>query len=292
MKNHRSEERKKASSIFTARRRLIIGTVLTYGVLGAGAIFMLFPLIWAFVSSFKVAGKVLIIPPQWIPDPFTFDNYRSIFLYYPFLNYIRNSVLVTVARVAGVTLTSALSAYAFARISFPGRNQLFFLYLSTMMVPFFVLVIPLYQMIDVWGWGDSLYGLAIPGLAHAYTTFLLRQFFLTIPKELEDAATIDGAGKLRIFLKVMLPLCKPALVTIALFMSVWSWNDFFWPLVVTETQRSITIPVAISTFRRLLDTAYNLQMAATVVAILPVIILFLLVQRFFIRGIVFTGIKG
>lgn len=277
---------------WSQRKTSIMLVVVSYCILGAGSMLMLFPFLWAFVSSFKVPGKVFVIPPQWIPDPFTTQNYVDIFLRYPFPHYIRNSLIVTLIRVAGVTLTSTLAAYAFARIRFPGRDQLFLVYLATMMVPFFVVVIPLYQIIDALNWRDTLYALSVPLLAHAYTTFLLRQFFLTIPQELEDSAEIDGAGRLRIFGQIMLPLCKPALATVMLFQFVWSWNDFFWPLIVTETKQSITIPVAIAQFKRMFETAYNLQTAATVVALLPVFVIFLFVQRFFIRGIILSGLKG
>jgi multiple sugar transport system permease protein len=254
-----------------------------------------FPLIWVLSSSLKPESDVIANPLTWIPQTFTLDNYTSVLTNTensPILRWFGNSLFIATIHTALMLLFNAMSAYAFARMKFPGREPLFWLLMLTMMFPAVLNYIPLYAIVDSLGWVDTPWAMIFPGLGSVFGIFLLRQFFIGIPAELEEAARIDGANSWQIFTRIILPLSKPALVTLAIFTFMANWNDFLWPLIVTNDLETRTLPVGLS----LLQGYYNIQFgkltASTVISAIPVLIVFLFAQRFFIKGITLSGIKG
>lgn len=220
------------------------------------------------------------------------SNYKRALSAFPFVRNFFNSLFVATTVTLGVLLTSSLAAYAFARIDFPLRDQLFLGYLGTLMIPGAVTMIPVFILIKKIGWVNTYQALILPAMFTAYGTFLLRQFFLTIPKDLEDAAIIDGCSRFRIYWSIILPLSKPALATLATFTFLGSWNDFMWPLIVLNSKEMMTLPVALASFQGLYTTEWTLLMAAASMVLIPVIVVYVFNQRFFVRGIVLTGLKG
>jgi multiple sugar transport system permease protein len=263
-----------------------------YFILSIIAIFMIIPFLWMLSTSLKEPGAVFKYPPQWIPKPVVFRNYVDAWKAVPFGRFFINSIIVAVCVTIGQVFTSSLAAYAFARLRFPGRDTLFLGYLATMMIPGQVTMIPVFILIKKLGWIDTYQALILPSIFSAYGTFMLRQFFLTIPKELEEAAIIDGLNRWQIYWKIILPLSKPALATLSTFVFLGSWNDFMWPLIVTNSMEMKTLPVGLAAFQGLYTTDWNLLMAASTIVLAPVLILYIFNQRFFTRGIVMTGLKG
>jgi len=256
------------------------------------AILMLMPFVWMLSTSLKSAGAVFEYPPSFIPNPFRWDNYSRLFEVLPFARFFLNSLFVAgMVTLLGVT-TSALSAYAFARLRFPGRDVLFLGYLGTLMIPAQVVIIPNFILLRTLGWIDTYQALILPAAFSAFGTFLLRQYFLTIPNELEDAAVVDGATHWQIFTLVILPLSGPALSALAVFTFLFNWNSFLYPLVVTNSVGMSTLTVGLNTLQGQYNTAWTLLMAGSVLALLPVLIVFLFAQRYFIKGITLTGIGG
>jgi multiple sugar transport system permease protein len=256
------------------------------------ALVMLMPFIWMIATSLKSAAAVFEYPPTFIPDPIRWDNYRRLFEVLPFGRFFANSLFVAVSVTALTVATSALAAYAFARLRFPGRDALFLGYLGTLMIPAQVVIIPNFILLRTFGWIDTYQALILPAAFSAFGTFLLRQYFLTIPGELEDAAVVDGAGHWQIFTRVILPLSGPALSALAIFTFLFNWNSFLYPLVVTSSNRMATLTVGLNTLQGQYNTAWTLLMAGSVLALLPVLTVFLFAQRYFIKGITMTGIGG
>jgi len=277
------------------RRRKIIETTkkaLLYLLLSIISIVMLLPFLWMVSTSLKEPSQVFTFPPQWIPNPIVWRNYIEAWNALPFARFFLNSIIVAVSVTVGQLITASLAAYAFARLQFPGRDKIFLAYLATMMIPGQVTMIPVFILLKILGWIDTYKALILPNIFTTYGTFLLRQFFLTIPKDLEDSAVIDGCGPFRIYLQIILPLSKPALATLATFTFLGSWNDFMWPLIVTHSIEMRTLPVGLSIFQGLYYTEWTLLMAASVMVLVPVIVVYIFNQRFFIRGITMTGLKG
>jgi multiple sugar transport system permease protein len=268
-----------------------LGTIATLVIV---AIAMLLPFVWLVSSSLKLQHQVFQYPPVWIPDPINWDNYTEALTYKPFDIYLRNSLMIIALNEIAVLGSASLCAYGFARISFWGRDKLFALVIGTMMMPYVVLVVPQFIIFSRLGWIDTFLPLTVPQFfgGGAFNIFLLRQFFRTIPEEICDAARIDGASELGVFARIMLPLSKPALVTVAIFTFLGTWNDFFGPLIYLNTPEKYTVAVGLASFRGVLNTRWELQMAASTAMILPVIALFFFAQRYFIKGIVMTGLKG
>ena len=268
--------------------------VLLYILLIGLTLTTLTPFLWMLTTSFKEYREVFIYPPRLLPSHFTTEAYRKIFTFIPFARQFLNSVIVTSLVLIGQLICCSLAGYSFARLEFPGRDIIFLLYLGTLMIPGYVTLIPTYILVRFLGWINTLYALFVPGLfGGAFGTFLLRQFFLTIPKELEDAAKIDGCGYFRIYSTIMLPQITPALATLGVFTFMGSWNDFFWPLVVINSEDKKTITVGIATLTRGFHaTDWTALMAGATLSVLPVIIVFLFAQKYFTEGIVLTGIKG
>lgn len=278
-----------------ARREVFI-KMLSYVLLCAGALTMVGPFLWMVTTSLKEPGAVFSFQKiwwqEWVPTSFVWQNYVKAWNVVPFARFYLNSIFVTVAVTLGQVATSAMAAYAFARLRFPGKNRIFFGYLATMMVPGAVTMIPVFILLRNLGWVDTYKALILPGIFTAYGTFMLRQFFLTLPKDLEDAAKIDGCNYFGIFWKIILPLSKPALATLTTFTFMGSWMNFMWPLIVINTEQKFTLPVGLAYFQSLHHTDWTLLMAASVMMILPILLVFIFNQRFFVEGIKLTGIKG
>ena len=272
-------------------RRLSIYILLTIG-----AFTMLSPFVWMITTSLKHLGDVFSYQKpwwfDWAPTAFVWENYVKAFKVVPFARFYFNSIFVVLLTTFGQVTTSAFAAYAFARLRFPGRDKIFFAYLATMMVPGAVTMIPVFILLQYFGWIDTYKAVILPAMFTAYGTFMLRQFFLTLPRDLEDAAKIDGCGYFRIFWTIVLPLSKPALATLTTFTFMGTWMNFMWPLVALNSHEKFTLPVGLAYFQSLHSTNWPLLMAGSVMMILPILLLFIFNQRYFVEGIKLTGIKG
>ena len=261
-----------------------------------GAVSMAAPFLWMVSTSLAEAGQVFAENrpwwQEWLPTTFVWQNYVKVWDVVPFAKFYLNSIFVSFCITFGQVATSAMAAYAFARLNFPGRDKLFFGYLATMMIPGAVTMIPVFILLRHFGWIDTYKALILPGIFTAYGTFMLRQFFLTLPKDLEDAAKIDGCSYIRIFWHIILPLSKPALATLTTFTFMGSWMNLMWPLIVVNTHTKYTLPVGLAYFQGVHGTDWTLLMAASMMMILPILVVFLFNQRFFVEGIKLTGIKG
>jgi multiple sugar transport system permease protein len=268
--------------------------IISIALLVIVAIVMLLPFLWLVSSSVKLQNQIFQFPPQWIPNPIRFENYTEALTYKPFHLYLRNSMFIILLNEIAVLGSASICAYGFARIRFWGREFWFALVLGTLMLPYIVLVVPSFVIFSRLGWIDTFLPLTIPQFfgGGAFNIFLLRQFFRTIPEEISDAARIDGSSDFGIYWRIMLPLSKPALVTIGIFTFLGTWNDFFGPLIYLNSPDNFTVAVGLASFRGVLNTRWDLLMAASTAMILPVIVLFFFAQRYFIKGIVMTGLKG
>lgn len=265
-----------------------------YLLLAAIGITMVLPLVWMISTSLKEPQAVFTLTPQWIPKPLRWSSYLEIWRVVPFLTFFLNSVFVAVCVTAGHVFSSACAAYAFARLRFPGREPLFFAYISTMMIPGSVTIIPVFIIMRLFGWIDTYWALIVPGIFSAFGTFLLRQFFLTIPQDLEDAAKIDGASPFRIFWRIVLPVSKPALAALTMATFMGNWQSFMWPLLVVDSVEKKTLPIGLAYFQELYQFSspnWPLLMAGSLVAMLPIVLLFIFNQRFFLQGIRLTGVQ-
>ena len=265
--------------------------VLLHTVLIAAALVMVTPFVWQIITSLKTLSSATAVPPSLLPEGH-WANYGRVFDLLPFGRQFLNTVITALARTLGQVLFCSMAAYAFARLRFPGRRVLFAVFLSVLMVPPQLFIIPQYQIIADLGWLNSLPALIVPGLFSAFGTFLLRQFFLGLPVELDEAARLDGANPLRIWWSVMVPLARPGLVALGILTTIWSWNDFFWPLVVNDDPEKMTLSAGLASMQGQFLTDYPVLMAGSLLASLPVIAVFILMQRQFVEGIALTGTKG
>jgi multiple sugar transport system permease protein len=256
------------------------------------ALVMIVPLMWMIVTSLQTLDETRHYPPTLVPTSAEFHNYTDVLQIAPFARWFTNTLVVTVAVVIGNLFFCSLAGYAFARIRFFGREVVFLLILATLMIPFQVVIIPTFLIVKKLGLIDTLGALILPNLAQAFGIFMLRQFFRTLPVELEEAARIDGASRLGVLFKIVLPLSGPALATLAVIMFLWTWNDFLWPLITIYHADNMTLQLGLATFQGAHQTNTNLLMAANVMSMLPVLLLFFVAQRYFIRGIATTGLKG
>lgn len=270
------------------------GRIALFVALLLGAVFTLTPFVWMISTSLKPSNQVLSLPPQFVPQDPSLDAYRTIFRRFPMARVVANSAGVAVLSTLGQLVMCAMAGYAFARFRFRGRDTLFLLYLLTLMVPFVVTIIPLFVVVKNLGWTNHYAGLIVPGMFSAFGTFLMRQFFQGIPVELEEAATIDGAGTIRTFFTIIAPLSGPPLATLGLLSFMGSWNNFLWPLLIINDRNLMTLPVALSALQGIYpgQTQWNLIMAGAVVAVIPIVIVFLFAQRWFIEGVASSGLKG
>jgi multiple sugar transport system permease protein len=268
------------------------GSLLVYILLAFGAVVMLYPFAYMLSTSLKSPAQVYLFPPRWIPDPLMWSNYAAAagrMGVRPFLN----SAFFTLAIVLGQGLVTTMGGYAFARLRFPGRNTLFIAYLGTMMIPAVVVSIPTFVIVARLGWQDTYQGLIVPILASgAFGTFLFRQFFLGVPDELGEAATIDGANPLGIFWRIYLPLSKPALTAYGVITALAAWNMYLWPLIVIQSEEIKVVTLVIAQFSGSMNTQLNVMMAAVAISLAPIFLLYVLGQRFFVEGIAMTGLKG
>jgi multiple sugar transport system permease protein len=263
-----------------------------YAVLAAGLFLVVVPFLWMLISSFKPEGEVRAVPPTWWPETITMENYDRLFTQLDFPTYFMNSVIVALAVTLGNMVFCSMLGYALAKLSFPGKRLLFMIVLGTLMVPFVVTFVPLFVLTTKMGLSNSLIGMILPFLAAPFGVFLMRQYISALPDELIQAARIDGAGELRIFASVILPLCGPAVATLGILTFLGSWNSFLWPLVVAQTEDKYTLPVALALYAVGQNaTQYGLLLAGSVVVVLPVLAIFLFLQRHIMQGIAMTGIK-
>jgi len=266
----------------------ILFHVIIYGI----ALATIAPFIWMLLTSVKDIGDIFVYPPKWLPSKPHFENFARAFQAAPFGRYYLNSLFVAVSVTLGQLITCSMAAYAFARLQFKGRDVLFYIFLGTMMIPYQVTMIPSFMVLHWLGWIDSYKAMIVPGLASAFGTFLLRQFFMTIPKELEEAAYIDGCSKFRVLWQIIIPLSKPALATLAIFTFMGTFNDFIWALIVVNSEHLRTVQLGLAVFRDRYITDWDLLMAGSVMATLPILMVFFFAQKYFIKGITLSGIKG
>jgi multiple sugar transport system permease protein len=276
----------------TSRTGRLVASVLLYVAVTIGALIMIMPFAWMLLASVKDLGQIYQVPPNWIPNPFVFQNYVNAWTAVPFDTGYINSAIVTVTVVVANLLTCSMAAYAFARIEFPLRHTLFILFLATLMVPEQVTIIPLYIIIESLGLIDTLLSLIIPyALFNAFGVFLLRQFIRSLPVDLEEAAIVDGANRWTIYWRIVLPLIRPALAAFGIFTFLFQWNNFFRPLVFLNSIDNYTVPLAINFFRGQYATDFSLLMAGSAISIVPVLIVYVIGQRQIIEGIATTGLK-
>ncbi|HEV2073184.1 MAG TPA: carbohydrate ABC transporter permease [Thermomicrobiales bacterium] len=268
--------------------------VVTYGILALGAFVMLLPFAWMLSSSLMSTQEVIARPLTWIPSALRFENYEALSDAIPLGRMYVNSIIVTTLTTLGILLTSSLAGYGFAKFQFAGRDFLFLLVLATMMIPFFVVLLPIFYMVSQLGWINTYQGLIVPNIVTGFGIFLMRQYMLSLPDEVLDAARIDGASEFEIYWRIALPLSTPVIGALGILAFVYQWNNFLWPLVVARSSDMWTVPVGLNSLRVYASSAevINLQMAGAALAIVPVMIVFLLLQRYFVRGIALTGMKG
>ena len=270
-----------------------IKSALKYIPLCLAGLFFLVPFIWLISTSLKSSDQIFSYPPKWIPKPAKFSNYREAFEAIPYLKYILNTMKTTSLAVLGNVLSAPMIGYAFGKLKWPGRDKVFMLVVATMMLPFTVTMIPLYSLFSKLGWINTYIPLVLPDfLGTAYFIFLMRQFYRNLPDEFMEAARIDGASELWVYARIALPLEKPAIVTVALFAFVWSWTDFMGPLIYLTKSTKWTISLGLSQFTNTYGVDWALLMAASAIAILPMIILFFFLQNYFVEGSMSSGVKG
>jgi ABC-type glycerol-3-phosphate transport system permease component len=264
-----------------------------YAALVIGSVISLIPFVWMLLSSFKDAAVVFADPPQWWPKPWLWSNYAKSFQKLPFALYTWNTVRITATCMFGLIGSCSLVAYGFARMRFPGRNVLFIVLLSTMMLPAQVTMIPVFKIFATLGWYDTFLPLTVPAFFGApFFIFLLRQYYMTIPHEMDEAARIDGASTWQVYWRVLLPQARPALATVAIFAFMAHWNDFLGPLIYLSTPAKRTLALGLYAFQGQYATDWNYLMAASTVVMLPPLLLFFIGQKYFIQGVVISGVKG
>ncbi|MEZ2391223.1 carbohydrate ABC transporter permease [bacterium RCC_150] len=286
-----SGERPQNTWTSTGGRAPSTGAVIRMTLLIAGALMVIAPVVWAAMSSFKTQTELAQTPPTLWPNQPTLDNYTTGLQAFDFARYLTNSLIVTIAATVLTLAVNSMAAYALSKYNFRGRTVLFLIILSTIMIPLQVILLPVYQVVSSFGMVNSLWGLIIPPAATPTGVFLLRQYMLTLPDEMIEAARIDGAGEFKIFLRIILPLSRPALAVVAIFSVIWRWNDFLWPLIVAQDESKQTLPVAIARFASQQAIPFNQILAVSVVTIIPIIVIFLFLQRHIIAGLAQGSIK-
>jgi len=268
-----------------------IKNILIFSLLTIVAVMFIIPFLWVISTSLKPESAVFSL--KWIPETWRFDNYLKVFEKIPFLPYLKNSVVISLLTIIGTVLSSSIVAYAFGCLEWPGRNTIFIFIIATMMLPLQVIMIPLFIMFKELGWLNTIKPLTIPAFfgGGAFNIFLLRQFFLSIPKSLLDAARIDGCSELRLYWSIVLPLAKPALATVAIITFMFAWNDFLGPLIYLSEKAQGTLALGIAQYAGQMNPEYSILMAASVLMMLPIIIIFFMFQKHFIQAFTMSGIK-
>jgi multiple sugar transport system permease protein len=276
------------------RRSTQIANALTRLVLSLLAVLYIAPFLWMVSSSLKGPDEIYGFPPSFIPNTWRWSNYVEAWNRVPFATFFSNSGIVTLSVTLGTILTCSMAGYAFARLRFPGRDSILLAYLGTMMIPFPVLMIPAYILMRRLGLVDTLWSLVLPGMFGAWGTFLMRQFMLTLPRDLDEAARVDGANFFQIYWWIILPLSAPVIATLGIFTFLGSWNDFLWPLIMINSIDHKTVPLGLVMFQSQvpMKTPWHLLMAASTFSMLPVLTLFVVGQKYYVRGIALSGLKG
>jgi multiple sugar transport system permease protein len=274
------------------RGEIVTARVATQVLLILAAVVTVVPVIWTVLSSLKSNDTIFAVPMQWLPDSLHWNNYSDAFEVAPFGRYFLNSTIIAASVTATTVFFGAMAGYGFSKFRFPGRDLVFGLILSTFMIPFPVIMIPLFVLVRNFGWVNSYWGLIIPGALTGFAVFMMRQFIQAIPGELFDAARIDGAGEMRIFLTLVLPLARPALATLGILTFLESWNNLLWPLIVIQSEDMETVPLGLTKFSTLYSTNYSQMLAMSVIASLPVLVVFIFGRRQIINSLMLSGIKG
>ena len=262
-------------------------------VVACGALTIFFPFFWMAVTSVKTAPEIQRVPLQILPDHWTnLSNYREVFHQFPFARYLVNSAIVASIAAVSSLVVSSLAGYGFAKFSFPGRDAFFFAIIAILMVPFQSVVVPLYMWVNRLGLLDTYLGIVAPDLVSVFGVFLMRQAIEVIPNDYIDAARIDGCSELKIFFKVILPSVKPAVATLLIIKFMWNWNEFFWPLVVINSASMKVVTMGLMSFTNMYFIEYNLLTAAAVISILPILVIFLVLQKWVVQAVVMSGLKG
>lgn len=276
-----------------ARHRRTVGRkAIGYLALSLMAVIALVPFLWTLSTSLKNIDEVFVFPPQWIPDKLQWSNYSTLWRELPIGRWIVNSTVVVVLAVLGKLILASTAAYAFARLRFPGRDWIFYVFLTALMIPWEVTLIPGFVLMRQFGWIDTPAALIIPSIGDVFGIFLLRQYFMAIPKELDDSARVDGAGYFRIFWSIVLPLSRAPLAVVSALGFMGVWNSFLWPLVMINTPERFTLPVGLQLLNSQHSTDWTTLMAGDVISLIPVIVVYLAAQRYFVEGITVTGLKG
>jgi len=271
----------------------LVANLLVYGIVLMGALLMIFPFVWMLSTAVKTNAEVFNFSLRlWPQNGWHWENFQQAWSVLPFTRYYINSLFVAFSVTVGQVTTSALAAYAFARLRWPGRDKLFLLYLGALMIPGQVTLVPRFILMRNLGWVDHYAALIIPQMFSVFGTFLLRQFFLTIPSDLEDAAVIDGAGHFTVWSRIILPLSRPALGTLSIFTFMASWNELLWPLVMTNSETMKTIPIGLLSFQGQFTTNWPVMMAAASLGVIPVLIVYAFGQKQLVEGIALTGFGG
>ena len=285
---------RKGTYLQSVRLRRLLANILTYALLTLGGVIIALPFFWMISTSLKRPGTEFTFPIEWLPRPATWSNYRESWTVLPFSSWLRNTLIITVSCILGHVLSSAVVGFGFGRIQFPGRNMIFLLVLATMMLPYPSVIIPHFVLFKMLGWLDTFKPLIVPAFfaTDAFYIFLMRQFFKTVPLELDDAARVDGCSTFGIFWKIALPLCKPALGIILVFSFMGRWNDFMGPLIYLSSTDRFTLALGLRYFQGQWRVEWALLMAASLIILSPCIVVFFVAQKYYIQGIVMTGIKG
>ncbi len=273
------------------KRKQLIVKIVAHLVLLLGAITMLVPFIWMLSSSVKSLGEVFVFPPTLFGEKIVWENYTKISSRFDYLAYFLNSVKVSAWVVIFQVFTSATAGYVFAKLNFKGRDRIFTLYLATMMIPFHVTVITNFLQMSMYGLVNTLWSLMLPASVFAFGTFLMRQFFVTVPNELIEAAKIDGCNPFKTFLQICFPMAKPTIATLSIFCFMNVWNDYFTPLIYINDSRKYTLPLGLASMKGMYSTDWPVLMASSVISVLPVLIAFLFAQDAFVKGVMMTGMK-
>lgn len=269
----------------------LLETPVIYLLLILGGLVMVLPLIWMVSASFKTLGEVMLIPPTWIPKQPTLENYRGVFQQFPFVRYILNSLAVAAVVVVSVLLTSALGGFALSKYRFRGREFVFLAVMTSLMIPFQVRMLPLYRMMVEANLHNTFAGLVFPWLVDAFGLFLMRQFMKSIPDEIMEAGRIDGCSEFQIFWRLVLPQTRPALAALGIFTFTATWEEFLWPLIISNSDLTRTLPVGLQYFNEQYGMNIHWQMAGAMFAIVPILLVFFLLQKQFVEGITLTGLK-
>jgi alpha-1,4-digalacturonate transport system permease protein len=278
-------------STLSGKKPPSVGSIVRTTFLLVMTFIILAPVLWFVLSSFKDATELGARPPKIFPTEWAFSNYTEAFQMYNYMRYFTNSVIVTTLATILTLIINSMAAYAFAKYNFRGRDGLFVMTLAMIMIPLQVILIPIYLVVSSLGLVNTYWGMIIPAAATPTGVFIIRQYMLTIPDELIEAARIDGAGEFRIFARIVLPLCRPALAVVAIFSILWRWNDFLWPLLIAQKEELYTLPVALALLNGQLVVPYNIVLAMSVMSIIPVLFMFVFMQRQIVQGIAQTGIK-